>query len=227
MAGFQLVIKSAEYSVLKMSSCFSSTNIHTINMQHSRKVRGLTTAQHRRPCSPDDTPDGSYSDNLSYTTLNNNDSFQCPEQRETLNVRRYGHGQDDEGFTSTEQSFSTCASGNHSRTLDNLLGPHTGYKPSTSLLTGDEGDLSVLSRQRNIHSFRHWRWEILSTVTLLCLLGALIGTLAKHDHGTQPEWPYNISTNSLISVFAAVMIAQLSFLMAESTYQAPLTLVPV
>lgn len=200
-------------------------------MQHSRKFTvpnpmGLNTIHYRRSGSPDRTIDGSYPGNLSYTLLRSDGSFQSQTPRIASDIRRYGHDQEDERFTSTEQSSSMCVTGNHSMTLGHSLESHTGCESSSSHLAGDEDDLSVPARQRQIHLLRNWKWEALSIVISLGLMGAVIATLARYDHGTQPEWPYNININSLISVFTAVMIAQLSFILAESMYKFPSTSTP-
>lgn len=193
-------------------------------MQHGRKISvpapmGRATVHDRRPGSPDETPDGSYPDNLSYTVLHNDDSLQRPTPRRSLHVQRCGHDQSDEHITSTEQSSFTCITGNHSRNRDVFdLEPHAGRKSSSSRSTRDKDNLRVPPRQRHIHFLRNWKWEALSIVSSLGLLGAVIGTLAKYDRGTQPEWPYNININSLISVFTAILVAQLSFIVAESMY---------
>lgn len=200
-------------------------------MQHSRKFtvpnHRVSSTVHYRPFeSPDSTIDGSYPENISYTPLHNNVLFQSHAPRIASHARRYGHDQEDERFTSTEQPSSTCVTGNHSMTLDDSLESHTGCEPSSSRLVGDDDDLSVPARQRQILLLRNWKWEALSIVISLGLMGAIIVTLAKYDHGTQPEWPYNININSLISVFTAVMIAQLSFILAESMYKFPSTPAP-
>ena len=125
-----------------------------------------------------------------------------------------GFNQNDETLlASTERSSSTYVSDNHLSGVE-----HTGDTPSTSHLKVDQDDLIVSSSRQHIPLLRYWKWEILSIVASLGLLAGIFGTLARYNHGQQPEWPYNININSLISVLTAVIIAQLGFILAEGAY---------
>ena len=62
-----------------------------------------------------------------------------------------------------------------------------------------------------------WLLEILSFFIAALALIAIIVTLAVHQEGPLPQWPYSISVNALIAVFTTVFKACLLMPVAEGT----------
>ncbi|KAH8777875.1 hypothetical protein F5883DRAFT_237794 [Diaporthe sp. PMI_573] len=185
-------------------------------MDHGTRIsvpssRRHITAQPRRPGSPAESLEDSNSDNPLCTL--EGDSLQNPTLRPNLLVAGgpNGHDQEYERLTSTERSSSTCV------VLDDPTEPHASHTSSFPRLITEKEGPSAPSRQSHIHSLRNWKWEVLSILTSLGLLIAILVTLARYNHGTQPEWPYNINVNSLLSVFTTVIIAQLGFILVETS----------
>lgn len=178
-----------------------------------------TTVYSRRLSSSHDSLEDSSFDHRSYMLPHRSESLQDPGPQTRSHVGRPEYETSGEGLVdSTESSSSTYVSLNQPGSFGDPIEPHNDPKSSSSRLTVKQEESNGSSRQRHVPLFRHWKWEILSIVSSLGLLAGILVTLAKYDHGTQPEWPYHININSLISVLTAVIIAQLAFILAESMY---------
>lgn len=54
-----------------------------------------------------------------------------------------------------------------------------------------------------------WAFEIINCVLALCCLVSIVVILTIHRNRPLPQWPLNISINSLVSVFTAIIKASL------------------
>lgn len=134
------------------------------------------------------------------------------------NIGQHGYDQNFKVLQPSIECFSsTCLSSNLSASPNDTVVPHSCRTTSPSRLTvtqeGSDGSL----HRRDGSFYRDWKWEILSLVISLGLLAGIFVALSMYNHGIQPEWPYGININSLISVLTTVMIAQLGFILAEGT----------
>ena len=64
-----------------------------------------------------------------------------------------------------------------------------------------------------------WTLEILSCVTSLGFLIAIIVVLWRYDGRPMPDWPHDITLNALVSVLSTVMKAAMAFVVSESLAQ--------
>lgn len=118
-------------------------------------------------------------------------------------------------------------SGTHTGVLDDGLEPDTGRIPSNSNLVVVHREKSKGPPSRcHVSYFQDWKWEILCLVTSLALLLGVFIMLMRYNRGEQPEWPYNININSLVSIITTIVIAQLGFILAQSMYCTSVTLPP-
>lgn len=185
-------------------------------------------SSHNRPATTYSTrlrsPDGSLSEaipnNRSCTPHHNTESLQGSTTDEGIHL---GHAASIVNYQGSIAWREGSSSINTPRTGPGCLAisvlPRTGrLLPSSRLMVNDE-DPDASPHDLHISTFREWKWEILSIVTSLGLLAGIFVTLASYSNERQPEWPYNININSLVSVLTAVIIAQLGFILAESMYQ--------
>lgn len=153
------------------------------------------------------------------TLLHGTEATQEPTSQPRMYLGQHGSDLNEEiSITSTELSSSTCASLNRSGRLDHPAQPPSDRTSSASHLVVKRKRFIGSSSPHHVRMLRDWKWEILSIFTTLCLLAGILVTLGRYNRGKQPEWPYNININSLVSVLTAVLIAQLGFVLAESTY---------
>ena len=85
----------------------------------------------------------------------------------------------------------------------------TDFKTARSSVTDP-----VASRRRS-HFMKHWWLEVAACVISILSLIAIIVTLQPHQNKPLPQWPYNISVNSLISVYVVVLKASALLVIAE------------
>lgn len=50
-----------------------------------------------------------------------------------------------------------------------------------------------------------WTTELLACLVALLAFTAIVMTLAIHDGQTLPDWPFDISVNALVSIFAVIL----------------------
>ncbi|KAL1650425.1 hypothetical protein SLS58_001243 [Diplodia intermedia] len=67
--------------------------------------------------------------------------------------------------------------------------------------------------------FGRWLTEILAYIVSLIALAAIVITLATHDGRPLPDWPFRVSINALISVFAVILKATMMIPVAEAVSQ--------
>ncbi|KAI0148250.1 hypothetical protein F4776DRAFT_673498 [Hypoxylon sp. NC0597] len=65
----------------------------------------------------------------------------------------------------------------------------------------------------------YWKWEIGACLLILIAISAILATLYPHEGRPQPNWPYLISVNSLLSVYGAVFKAALAYIVGSSISQ--------
>lgn len=64
-----------------------------------------------------------------------------------------------------------------------------------------------------------WTWEITNCGLLLVSLFAIIATLYPHDGQPLPKWPFSITINALLSIYAVVMKACMLLILASGVGQ--------
>ena len=72
---------------------------------------------------------------------------------------------------------------------------------------------------RQAHIFKSWWIEIGACVLSLVALIAIVGTLQPHQGKPLPQWPYQISVNTLISIYAVVLKVTILLVTAEGLGQ--------
>ncbi|KAF4545037.1 uncharacterized protein LTHEOB_5448 [Lasiodiplodia theobromae] len=82
-----------------------------------------------------------------------------------------------------------------------------------------EKDTERRSQPGYTGGFGRWLTEILAYFVSLIALAAIIITLATHDGHPLPDWPFRISINALISVFAVILKATMMIPVAEAVSQ--------
>ncbi|KAI0833936.1 hypothetical protein F5Y06DRAFT_290143 [Hypoxylon sp. FL0890] len=65
----------------------------------------------------------------------------------------------------------------------------------------------------------YWKWEIGACFLILIAIFAILATLYPHEGRPQPNWPYLISVNSLLSVYGAVLKAALAYIVGSGISQ--------
>ena len=72
---------------------------------------------------------------------------------------------------------------------------------------------------RQAHVFKNWWMEIGACVLSLVALIAIVGTLQPHQGKPLPQWPYQVSVNTLISVYVVVLKVAILLVTAEGLGQ--------
>lgn len=60
-------------------------------------------------------------------------------------------------------------------------------------------------RVRRLSIFRVWWLEIAACVLILLMLAAIVGTIHPYQDQPIPNWPYKLSTNTIIAFYVVVM----------------------
>lgn len=68
--------------------------------------------------------------------------------------------------------------------------------------------------------FRLWKWEILSCVLAIGMLGSMFGVLRRYDGQRIPDWGTVINLSTLIALMATLLRAMMGFVVAEVIGQA-------
>jgi Protein of unknown function (DUF3176) len=63
--------------------------------------------------------------------------------------------------------------------------------------------------------YSRWLIELLASLVALLALAAIIITLVTHDGRPLPEWPFGISINALVSIFAVILKGTMMVPVAE------------
>jgi hypothetical protein len=87
-------------------------------------------------------------------------------------------------------------------------------RPDDSIRQVAESEGSEFKGDRLEHSkgsgflslvYRKWLMELLASMVALLALVAIIITLVTHDGHPLPGWPFGISINALVSIFAVIL----------------------
>lgn len=115
--------------------------------------------------------------------------------------------------------------------------PSPEYSPRPDLSQGHDQILAAVSatsisaalqplqeprtkRRTNLEYYwRPWTWEIVNCCLLLVSLFAIVATLYPHDGQPLPKWPFSITINALLSVYAVVMKASMLLILASGVGQ--------
>jgi hypothetical protein len=79
----------------------------------------------------------------------------------------------------------------------------------------DSAKAKALPARRRAHFLRNWWLEIGACFIFVLALLAIIVTLRPHQDKPLPQWPYNISVNSLISIYVVILKATVLLVTAE------------
>ena len=74
---------------------------------------------------------------------------------------------------------------------------------------GNSGDESSLPKGSNGSSYGAWLLEIICTLTSACALAAIFGVLSRFDGHALPNWPKEITLNTLIALLTAIANASI------------------
>lgn len=191
-------------------------------MQDSKKVipsqAKPATVHPCRLSASNESLENSNPDNQSSTLLQVTEVVEGPTSQAGTYSGRAGSDRIDDGTMASEDPSSPCTPHKLASSLDGSTEPQSDLSSPSPRLRAKREKSSGSSRKCHAPMLRDWKWEILSMLTSLGLLAGILATLGRYNDGEQPEWPYNININSLISVLTAVTIAQLGFILAESMY---------
>lgn len=73
----------------------------------------------------------------------------------------------------------------------------------------------ALPARRRAHFLKNWWLETGACFIFVLALVAIIVTLRPHQDKPLPQWPYNISVNSLISIYVVILKATVLLVTAE------------
>lgn len=71
------------------------------------------------------------------------------------------------------------------------------------------------SRTRAPRFWINWEWEFAACLLVLAVPFIILGTLYPHSSQPLPQWPFRVSINSLLSVYALVFKASTGFILAS------------
>lgn len=115
------------------------------------------------------------------------------------------------------------ADGEHSRTtkLPRLfrISQH-GKLPSTSRNYQSLRSETIIEPPASVYMIKLWKWEVLSCVLAISLLGLMCGTLQHYDGQRTPDWGTAINLSTLAALMATLLRAMLGFVVAEIIGQA-------
>lgn len=101
---------------------------------------------------------------------------------------------------------------------DHLM-PGEVEEPKLSGASPDDQHLNPVIRSRSRfglgHVFHNWWLELLCCVFILVAVLAIALTLGTHQGRSLSEWPYSLSINSLISIYAVVLKGAMLLVVAE------------
>ncbi|OTA63156.1 hypothetical protein K449DRAFT_464527 [Hypoxylon sp. EC38] len=80
-------------------------------------------------------------------------------------------------------------------------------------------DLPSQREDKFVDRLLYWKWEIGACLLILIAISAILATLYPHEGRPQPNWPYLISVNSLLSVYSAVFKAALAYIIGSGISQ--------
>ncbi|KAH0287863.1 hypothetical protein KCU62_g5567, partial [Aureobasidium sp. EXF-3399] len=126
-------------------------------------------------------------------------------------VPNSGDGAQDNLLSAPATTDSTPTSEHQSQKVD-----ETGMETTTSILASAR---SASTRNIFTQVWNKWKIEILACGLALLALFAIVMTLIVHDGRPLPQWPFRISVNALVSVFAVILKASMMLPVSESISQ--------
>lgn len=66
-----------------------------------------------------------------------------------------------------------------------------------------------------LSTLRPWFLEILNSFLLLIAVSAIVATLYIHDGQPLPQWPFDITINAMLSIYAVVLKASMAFILTS------------
>ncbi|KAI0203466.1 hypothetical protein F4808DRAFT_449075 [Astrocystis sublimbata] len=96
--------------------------------------------------------------------------------------------------------------------------PNTAYLKSASS-TYQPVQASQTPPERKSSHWNPWTWEIANCFLLLVSLFAILATLYPHDGQPLPQWPFSITINALLSIYAVVMKASMLLILTSGIGQ--------
>lgn len=66
-----------------------------------------------------------------------------------------------------------------------------------------------------LSTLRTWFLEVLSSFLLLIAVSAIVATLYIHDGQPLPQWPFDITINAMLSIYAVVLKASMAFILTS------------
>lgn len=66
-----------------------------------------------------------------------------------------------------------------------------------------------------LSTLRTWFLEILNSFLLLIAVSAIVATLYIHDGQPLPQWPFDITINAMLSIYAVVLKASMAFILTS------------
>ncbi|KAI4160603.1 MAG: hypothetical protein LQ342_005624 [Letrouitia transgressa] len=85
-----------------------------------------------------------------------------------------------------------------------------------------KGFISQFTRRRSVHGYNIlgiWWVEAAACTLSMVALFAFVATPYPHQNRPLPQWPYNISVNSLISIYVIILKAMVLFVITEGMSQ--------
>lgn len=79
---------------------------------------------------------------------------------------------------------------------------------------------STLDKRKEYPSiFSIWWQEAGACLLVLAMMAAVVGTTLPHQDKPLPQWPYNLSINTLVAVYFIVLKAAMAFVLSEALGQ--------
>jgi hypothetical protein len=78
---------------------------------------------------------------------------------------------------------------------------------------------TIQTRRPKRHEFREWNKELLCSFFSIAFLGAMVGTIYPFHGQPRPQWPFSISINALLSIYAIIFKAALISVVTSSISQ--------
>jgi hypothetical protein len=97
--------------------------------------------------------------------------------------------------------------------------PGTQTKAQTKTRPLSTAEQQAVLQSQTLFWGSSWTLEIISCLTSVIFLAAIIVVLYMYDGKPMPEWPYGITLNALVSVLSTIMKAAMVFIVTEALSQ--------
>jgi len=120
-------------------------------------------------------------------------------------------------------SFSTQnVPDDHTREDSVLMNPMSPYPPPPPPPKFDPGysNLDLDEKRKEYPSiFSIWWQEAGACFLVLAMMAAVVGTTFPHHDKPLPQWPYNLSINTLVAIYFIILKAAMLFVLSEALGQ--------